>query len=130
MALLIKNRVPCDDDTRSLPHPLRSFCRPYALAWAANHDRVTAYDLHLIVFPCVAIGYCDLRSYNGFRLTTFVMRHSYGSYTRLRHALSVFLGLSCHLCCSVAFCGYTLRYLWFRLAKYGKPPCKGFRAAK
>ena len=36
-----------DDDTRMLPHPTPSFCRPYALAWAANAVPAasTAYDL-------------------------------------------------------------------------------------
>ena len=99
------------------PRPLTSFCRPYALAWAATHDRSAAYDLRLIVKPCVALDYWHLRAYYGLRLTTFVMRHSYGFRLRFRQPLSVFRGSGCYSYCIVAFCGFTIGYLCFSLGQ-------------
>ena len=54
-----------DDDTRLLPHPLTSFCRPYALAWAATMigPRPTTYAY---LFTRVLLLATIIQGFNAF----------------------------------------------------------------
>ena len=112
------------------PRPLTSFCRPYALAWAATHDCSATYDLRLIVYRCVVLDYRHLKAFHGLRLTTFVMRHSYGFSVRFRCLLSVFRGSSCYSCCIIAFYGLTIRYLWFPIGQMWPASMQGLRGGR
>ena len=91
----------------------------------ANAVGPAADDLRPIDHPPVAIGYRHLGAYYVLRLTTFVMRHSYGLCMQFRSPLCVFHGPGCYFSCMVAFCGFQVGHLCFSLVKWGQPTCKG-----
>ena len=99
------------------------------LAWPATQHRLAAYDLRLFVCPCVAIGYRHLGPSYSLRLTTFVMRHSYGFLMRFRQPLSVFRALGCRLCCMVAFCGFMVWFLSFPMGHASSVTMQGLHGA-
>ena len=109
-------RVPFDDDTRRMRHPHDVTLPPLRPCMGAISFLVSAQYHCVIVYSLVATGYCPAALYHGLRLTTSVIRHSYGLWVRLCHALSAFWGLSCPLCCHVAFLAFALPYLGFTLA--------------
>ena len=105
-----------DDDTRRMRHPHDVTLPPLRPCMGAISFLVSAQYHCVIVYSLVATGYCPAALYHGLRLTTSVIRHSYGLWVRLCHALSAFWGLSCPLCCHVAFLAFALPYLGFTLA--------------
>ena len=107
------------------PPPKTASNHPVALAWAFLCIFGTAPQPHLFVHTCVAIGYQHFRSFFGLRLTTFVMRHSYGFQVRFRQPLSAFRASGCRLRRIVAFLGFMVRYLFFAIAHAQKCPSKG-----
>ena len=79
-----------DDDTRRMRHPRDVTHPPLRPCMGAISFLVSQQYHCVIVYSLVATGYGPAALYHGLRLTTSVIRHSYGFQVRLRYTLSAF----------------------------------------
>ena len=94
-----------DDDTRLLRHPLTSFCRPYALAWAATMTRLrlTTYTyLFTRVLPLATV-FQGFNAFSGLRLLYCVIptafKHIYVMHFLYSRGLVVICTAMLHFAC-------------------------------
>ena len=94
-----------DDDTRLLRHPLTSFCRPYALAWAATMIglRPTTYAyLFTRVLPLATL-FQGFHAFSGLRLLYYViptaLKHIYVMRFLYSRGLAVICTAMLHFAC-------------------------------